>query len=176
MDIHRATVLSWLSVCASWHRTKNFLTKSRLNRRVMKARITRVKITQARGLVMRIQMTEITQVPDPVMKTQMMNLQVAAPGATVAVRTKTIMTIVMTAAEATITVAAAMMITAGAVMMTAATAAAMTLTVAGKMTAVPEGVAMMEAKEKISERKCAETAKRSAHFFIACKMLKNRVH
>jgi hypothetical protein len=143
-----------------------------------------VKITRARDLVMRIPMTEITRALARVMKIRTMNRPIAAPGATTAVqvRTKTITTIVMTAAAATITVAAATMIiaavarmitagvtiteatiTAAAVKMTGAATAAMTLEVE-EITAAPEGVAMTEAEAKSSEPKCAEAAKRSALF------------
>jgi hypothetical protein len=61
-------------------------------------------------------------------------------------------------------------------MMTAAAMAAMTPAVVGKITAAREGVEMMEAEAKTSERKCAERCAALRTFFIACKMLKNRVH
>jgi hypothetical protein len=146
----------------------------------MGMRITRVKTIRVRDLVMRIQMTERTQALDlnPSQKT---DRQIAAPGATTAVRvqTKTIMTIVTTAAAATIIVAAASMIiaavasmkTVGAMttvataivvvakMVAAATAAVMTRAVVEEITAAPGVV------ETIDKQKRAEAAQPPLVFY-----------
>jgi hypothetical protein len=112
-------------------------------------------------------MMEITQAPGLVMKIQMMNRQIAVRGAKAAVqgRMKTIIIVMTTAAAAAmIIVAVARMTTAGVL-----TTEAMTIAVAVKIRAeeitVAPGV-IVGAEERISELKCAE-AKQPPHLFYS---------